>query len=51
MNNLQFESEKNYQVSVVIAKNMLDNGLINDKEFKKIKGFLVKKYCPIIGGL
>lgn len=47
----QFEREKSYQVSLLMAKNMLKENLINQKEFQKINKALVKKYNPIIGGL
>lgn len=51
MTSSQFEREKNYQVSLVIAKNMLRVGLINENEFEKIKDYLANQYCPIIGSL
>ncbi|SHI17968.1 SHOCT domain-containing protein [Sporanaerobacter acetigenes] len=47
----QFEREKNYQVSLLVAKNMLEENLIDHKEYQKINKALVKKYNPIIGGL
>lgn len=47
----QFEREKNYQVSLLVAKNMLEENIIDHKEYQKINKALVKKYNPIIGGL
>jgi hypothetical protein len=51
MTRAQFEREKNYRVSLAIAKNMLEKGLINRKEFNKVDSMLVTKYQPVIGGL
>jgi hypothetical protein len=51
MNQAQFEREKNYQASLCIAKTMLEEGLIDSKEYGKIKAILIGKYKPIIGGL
>lgn len=51
MTSEQFEGEKNYRVSLIIAKAMLAKGLINNKEYKKIDDMLITKYCPIIGVL
>ncbi|QRN84826.1 hypothetical protein JR334_07510 [Clostridia bacterium] len=47
----QFEREKNYQVTLYITKSMLEKGLIDKKDFAKIRAKLVKKYKPIIGSL
>ena len=47
----QFEREKNYMVSLFIAKNMLSKGLITDKEYRRIDAMLVDKYKPVIGVL
>jgi hypothetical protein len=51
MNKEQFEREKNYQVSLSIARNMLKEGLIETKDFVEIKKSLVRLYNPLIGGL
>lgn len=47
----QFEREKNYRVSIAIAKVMLSRKLINEKDYSKIDNMLISKYKPIIGGL
>lgn len=47
----QFEREKNYRVSIAIAKAMLLRKLITEKEYRKIDNILVKKYNPVFGGL
>lgn len=47
----QFEREKNYRVSLAIAKSMLSRKLINEKEYSKIDTMLITKYKPVFGGL
>ena len=47
----QFEREKNYRVSVCIARSMLKEGVIDEREYSRINGFLVKRYSPVIGQL
>jgi hypothetical protein len=51
MRRVQFEQEKNYRVSVAIAKAMLTKKLITEKEYRKIDSRLIAKYNPVIGGL
>jgi len=45
----QFEREKNYRMALAIAKGMLSQGLISEKEYGKIDTMLIAKYHPIIG--
>lgn len=47
----QFDREKNYRISLAIAKTMLNRGLINDKDYQKIIAMLIVKYKPVWGGL
>ena len=47
----QFEREKNYRTSQVVVKSMLKNGIITDREYKKIDTILKHKYRPVFGGL
>lgn len=47
----QFEREKNYQTSRAIVKSMLNNGVITEKEYKKIDTKLVGRYRPLIGSI
>ena len=47
----QFEHEKDYRVSLTIAKAMLSNKIINEKEYSKIDSMLIDKYRPAIGSL
>jgi hypothetical protein len=51
MTHEQFEHEKNYRVALCVAKIMLKCGLITDQEYHKINTILIKKYCPVFGGL
>lgn len=47
----QFEREKNYRVSIAIAKSMLSKKIISEHEFKRIDAMLISKYKPVFGGL
>jgi hypothetical protein len=47
----QFEGEKNYRVSIIIAKAMLARKIINESDYSKIDIMLISKYKPAIGGL
>jgi len=47
----QFEREKNYRVSLAIAKAMLSKKLINEQEYSKIDKMLIIKYKPVLGSL
>jgi hypothetical protein len=51
MSKEQFEREKNYQVMVSIARNMVKKGLISKQEYKKIDTIMFKKYRPLLGSL
>ena len=45
----QFDCEKNYRLSISIAKSMLSKGLIDKKDYRRIDSMLITKYKPIIG--
>ncbi|MCX7749148.1 MAG: hypothetical protein N2645_19985 [Clostridia bacterium] len=47
----QFEREKNYRVSIAIAKSMLAKRIITEQEFKRIDNMLIIRYKPVFGGL
>lgn len=51
MNEEQFSSELDYQVSLTMAKNLLQAGLISDEEFSKMRALLLEKYTPVLGNL
>jgi hypothetical protein len=44
MTNEQFEREKNYRVSISIAKYMLSQKLITKEEYHRIDSMLIDKY-------
>lgn len=51
MNQEQFKREKNYRVTIAIAKSMLLRELITEQEYNKIDKMLKIKYKPVFGGL
>ena len=51
MNNEQFDREKQYQLSLTIAKSMKEKAIITAEEYSTIDTILLKKYRPILGGL
>lgn len=51
MTQVQFKQEKNYRVSLAIAKAMLKKGLISERDYRKIDSKLIAKYNPVIGSL
>lgn len=51
MTSKQFEGERNYRISLTIAKSMLLKKLITEQEYSKIDKMLISKYKSIIGGL
>ncbi|MBU3100653.1 MULTISPECIES: SHOCT domain-containing protein [Clostridium] len=51
MTQQQFQREKNYRVSIAIAKVMISRKLITAQEYSKIDSMLVTRYRPVFGGL
>ena len=51
MNQEQFKREKNYRVSITIAKVMFSRKLITVQEYNKIDTMLITRYKPVFGGL
>ena len=51
MNEEQFSSELTYQVSLTMAKDLLQAGLISHEEFSKMRALLLEKYNPVLGTL
>ena len=47
----QFKREAAYRATLSIAKSMLQKGLINENEYKKIDTIMFEKYHPLLGGL
>ena len=51
MTSEQFIRERNYGAVMAIARDMLKQGCISNKEYRKINAFFLRKYEPIIGTL
>ena len=47
----QFARERDYGVTMAIARTMLSEGLISEKDYRKIDTIFKTKYRPVIGGL
>lgn len=47
----QFRAEKQYQLSLSIAKSMLEISIITPEEFALIDEYLLEKYRPLLGTL
>ena len=47
----EFRSERLYQISLSIAKSMLEKGAISEEEYAQIDTMLLEKYRPILGTL
>lgn len=51
MTHEQFEREKNYRVSLAVAKRMLAAGILSEQDYGKIDTILLQKYRPLLGCL
>ena len=51
MDDERFRDETAYQVSLFLAQNMLQAGLLTEAEFIKTKKLLLARYKPLLGGL
>lgn len=47
----EFKREKNYEASIYIAKSLRQKRLITEREYRKIRTMLLRKYRPIFGGV
>lgn len=47
----QFHREKNYRMSISIAKSMLSTGVITEQDYRNIDRLLITRYKPVIGAL
>jgi len=45
----QFDSEKNYQAALAIARAMLEQGVITGEDYDKTEEVLRGKFHPLIG--
>lgn len=51
MSKEQFRAERLYQMSLSVAKSMLEKGIITADEYSEIDTILREKYHPILGTL
>lgn len=51
MTNDQMSREIRYRAALAIAKQMLSQKIINQKDYEKIRAVLLKKHQPIFGVL
>ena len=51
MDDEQFRAETAYQASLYLARGMLQEGLLTEAEFSKVKELLLARYKPLLGGL
>ena len=51
MTEIQFQAEKRYQVALVIAKSLLEKGLLTQEEYSLIDTILLDKFRPSLGTL
>lgn len=47
----QFAREKSFSAALALAKSLLSQGLITDKEYREIRHMFVEKYQPLLGKL
>jgi hypothetical protein len=51
MDDERFRAETAYQASLFLAQGMLQEGLLTEAEFSKVKELLLARYKPLLGGL
>ena len=51
MDKKQFRAERLYQVSISIAKAMLEKGTLSEEDYTQIDTILLEKYRPVLGTL
>ena len=51
MEKSRFRDEALYQATMCMARKLLDDGVIEEEDYKKIRTFFLEKYQPIIGSL
>lgn len=47
----EFNAERRYQTAIIFAKKMLDEGIINQKDYTEIDTKLLEKYRPTMSTL
>ena len=51
MDKQRIKAEINYQMSILLAQKLFDEGAISKSEFNKIDQLLIEKYNPYLGRL
>lgn len=51
MSEKEFRAELRYRMSLSVARSLLEEGAITEKEYSEIDTILLKKHCPILGTL
>lgn len=51
MDKKQFRAERLYQISISIAKAMLEKGTLSEEDYTQIDTILLEKYRPVLGTL
>lgn len=51
MDKEKFRAERIYQITISIAKSMLEKGTISEEEYTQIDTILLEKYRPVLGTL
>jgi hypothetical protein len=51
MTKQQFDQEKNYRISVILSKELMNKDLITKEEFDHLETMFLEKYQPIIASL
>ena len=47
----EFNAERRYQTAIIFAKKLLDEGIINQKDYTEIDTKLLEKYRPTMSTL
>jgi len=51
MSEEQMKNEKLYQATMSMVMRMLENGIINEQEYRQIDTIFLEKYHPVFGTL
>ncbi|MCD8074181.1 MAG: hypothetical protein LUF27_03935 [Lachnospiraceae bacterium] len=51
MSEEQMKNEKLYQATMSMVMRMLENGIINEQEYRQIDTIFLEKYRPVFGTL
>lgn len=51
MSEEQMKNEKLYQATMSMVRQMLENGIINELEYRQIDTIFLEKYRPVFGTL